>query len=53
MEYLDGCNTAIRRVMRKVAAMKGELIWFEGGFTIGTLFPDRWTCVWHMWYIDD
>jgi len=26
--------------VRRVAAMKGELVWFGGGFTTGTLF---WT----------
>jgi len=24
---------------------KGGLVWFRGGFTMGTLFPDRWTCI--------
>ena len=27
--------------------MENRLVWFEGGFTTGTLFPDRWTCIWH------
>jgi len=29
----------------KVAAMEGGLVWFRGGFTVGMLFPDRWTCI--------
>ena len=37
----------MRRVVRKVAAMEGGLVWFGGGFTMGMLFPDRWTCIWH------
>ena len=28
---------------KSVAAMEGGLVWFGGGFTMGTLFPDRWT----------
>jgi len=40
MEYLDGCSTALRRVAKRVATLEGELIWFGGGFTVGTLF---WT----------
>ena len=47
-EYLEGCSTAIRRVARKVAAMEGRLVWFRGSFTMGTLFPDRWTCIWQV-----
>jgi len=31
----------MRRVVRKVAAVEGGLVWFGGGFTVGTLFPDR------------
>jgi len=45
MEYPDGCSTAIRHVARKVAAVEGRLVWFRDGFTMGTLFPDRWTCI--------
>ena len=45
-EYPEGCSTAMRCVVRKVATMKGGLVWFEGGFTTGTLFLDRWTCIW-------
>jgi len=45
MEYPEGCSTAMRCVVRKVAAMEGGLVWFRGGFTAGTLFPDRWTCI--------
>jgi len=32
----------MRYVAREVAAVEGGLV---GGFTIGTLFPDRWTCM--------
>ena len=35
--------------MRKVATVEGRLVWFEGGITAGTLFPDRWTCIWHTY----
>jgi len=35
MEYLNGCSTAIRHVVRKVAAMEGGLIFFGGDFTMG------------------
>jgi len=45
MEYLEGYSTAIRRVARKVAAMEGGLVWFRSGFTVETLFLDRWTCI--------
>ena len=44
-EYPEGCSTAIRRVARKVAAVEGGLVWFGSGFTAGTLFLDRWTCI--------
>ena len=37
----------MRRVVRKVATVEGGLVWFRGGFTAGTLFLDRWTCIWH------
>ena len=47
MEYLEGCSTTIRHVARKVAAVEGRLVWFGGGFTTGTLFLDRWTCIWY------
>jgi len=33
MEYLDGCSTAIRCVVRKVAAVEGGLVCFGGDFT--------------------
>ena len=46
MEYLDSCSTTMRHVAREVATMKGRLVWFGGGFTTGTLFLDRWTCIW-------
>jgi len=45
MEYLDSCSTAIRCVVRKVAAMEGGLVCLGGSFTAGMLFPDRWTCI--------
>jgi len=48
MKYPDGCSTAMRCVARKVAAMEGKLVWFGGGFTAGTLFLDRWTCIWQI-----
>ena len=35
MEDLEGCNTAIRYVARKVAAVEGGLVWFRGGITVG------------------
>ena len=35
MEYLDGFSTTIRCVARKVAAMEGRLVCFEGVFTVG------------------
>jgi len=35
MEYPEGCSTAIRHVVRKMAAMEGKLVCFEGNFTIG------------------
>ena len=28
----------MRHVARRVAAVEGELVWFGGGFTMGTLF---------------
>ena len=40
-EYPEGCSTAMRHVARKVATMEGGLVWFESGFTMGMLFPDR------------
>ena len=53
MEYLEGCSTTLRCVARKVATVESGLVWFGGGFTMGTLFPDGWTCIWYlknMWY---
>ena len=38
MEYPDDCSTTIRRVVRKVAAMKDGLVWFGGDFTMGMYF---------------
>jgi len=35
MEYLDGCSTAIRHVMRKVATVEGRLVCFEDDYTMG------------------
>ena len=46
MEYPEGCSTAMRHVAKNVATMEGRLVWFKGGFTTGTLFLDRWTCIW-------
>ena len=46
MEYPDSCSTIMKHVAREVAAVEGGLVWFRGGFTMGTLFPDRWTCIW-------
>jgi len=40
MEYPDNCSTTMRYVARRVAAVEGRLVWFGGGFTMGTLF---WT----------
>ena len=37
----------MRRVTRKVATMEDGLVWFGDDFTMGTLFPDGWTCIWH------
>jgi len=34
VEYLDGCSTAIRHVVRKVATMKGRLVCFGNDFTM-------------------
>jgi len=45
MEYPDGCSTAIRCVVRKVAAMEDGLVYFGDDFTAGMLFPDGWTCI--------
>jgi len=33
MEYLEGCSTAIRHVVRKVATIEGRLVGFGGGIT--------------------
>jgi len=33
MEYLDGCSTAIKHVVRKVAVVEGGLVYFGGDFT--------------------
>jgi len=35
LNYLEGCSTAMRYVVRKVAAMEGGLVWFRGGITTG------------------
>jgi len=34
-EYLKGCSTAIRHVVRKVAAVEGRLVYFRGDITAG------------------
>ena len=44
-------TTTMRYVVRKMATMEGGLVWFRGGFTMGTLFLDRWTCIWQMVHI--
>jgi len=38
MEYLEGCSTAMRHVVRKVATMEGRLVWFGGDSTAGIYF---------------
>jgi len=35
MEYPEGCSTTIRHVARKMAAMEGGLVYFEGDITAG------------------
>ena len=30
-----------------MATMEGGLVGSGGSFTMGTLFLDRWTCIWH------
>ena len=35
MEYPESCNTAIRYIMRKMAAMEDELVQFEDDITMG------------------
>jgi len=45
MEYSNDYSTAIRCVTRKVAAVEGRLVCFGDDFTMGMLFPDRWTCI--------
>jgi len=45
-EYLESCSTAMRCVVRKMAAVEGRLVWFRDGFTTEMLFLDRWTCIW-------
>jgi len=35
MEYLEGCSTAIRRVVKKVAAVEGGLVCFRDDITAG------------------
>jgi len=35
MGYLDGYSTAIKHVVRKVAAIEGRLVYFGGVFTVG------------------
>jgi len=34
MEYLEVCSTAIRHVVRKVAAVEGRLVCFGGDSTM-------------------
>ena len=35
MEYSEDCNTAIRHVVRKMAAIEGGLVCFRGDITVG------------------
>jgi len=35
MEYSEDCSTTIRHVVRKVAAIEGELVWFGDDITVG------------------
>jgi len=35
MEYPEGCSTAIRHVVRKIAAVEGRLVCFGDDFTMG------------------
>jgi len=35
MEYPDGCSTAMRRVVRKMATMEGGLVCFGDDSTVG------------------
>ena len=47
---INSCwSTTIGYVARKMATMEGGLVWFRGGSTAGTLFPDRWTCIWQQY----
>jgi len=41
MEYPEGCSTAMRHVVRKMAAIEDRLVWFRDNFTMGMLLPDR------------
>ena len=46
-EYLEGCSTAMRHVVRKMAAVEGGLV-SEIASPQGCSFPDRWTCIWQI-----
>jgi len=35
MEYPEGCSTAMRHVVRKVATVEGGLVCFRSDFTAG------------------
>jgi len=37
MEYLEGCSTAIRHVVRKVATIEGRFVWFRSGLHRGDI----------------
>jgi len=40
----DGISRGLQH-HHEMCCEKGGLVWFRGGFTMGTLFPDRWTCI--------
>ena len=46
--YPEGCSTAIRRVVRKVATVESRLVGSEVASLRGCSFPDRWTCIWQI-----
>jgi len=35
MKYPEGCSTAMRHVVRKVATVEDRLVEFRGGITVG------------------
>jgi len=40
----DGISRGLQH-RQETCYEKGGLVWFRGGFTVGTLFLDRWTCI--------